>query len=43
MYGLSCDLHGSDNLFLWAYVTVEDLGDLVPAGLDGAADPVDLL
>ena len=43
MLCFSCDLHGADNFILGTGVAVEDLGDLVPAGLDGAADPVYLL
>ena len=40
---LSLDLHGPDDLLLWVGVAVQDVGDLVPAGLDGGADPLHLL
>ena len=40
MLGLSCDLHRADNFILRTGVAVQDLGDLVPAGLDGGADSV---
>ena len=43
MYSLSSYLHGPDNLILRADVAVEDLCDLVPAGLDGGADSIYLL
>ena len=41
--GFPLDLHGPDDLILRVDVTVEDVSDLIPAGLDGAADPVHLL
>ena len=40
MLSLSCDLQGADNFILRTGVAVQDLGDLVPAGLDGGADSV---
>ena len=43
MLGLSCDLQGADNFILRTGVAVEDLGDLVPASLDGGADSVNFL
>ena len=43
MDSLSCYLHGPDNLILRADIAVEDLCNLVPAGLDGGADSVNLL
>ena len=41
--GLALDLHGPDDLLLGVGVAVQDVGDLVPAGLDGRADPLHLL
>ena len=43
MLGLSCDLQGADDLVLRTGVAVQDLCDLVPAGLDGGADSIYLL
>ena len=43
MLSLSCDLHRADNFILRTGVAVEDLGDLVPASLDGGADSVNFL
>ena len=40
MQCFSCDLQGADNFILRTGVAVQDLGDLVPAGLDGGADSV---
>ena len=40
MLGLPCDLQGADNFILRTGVAVQNLGDLVPAGLDGGADSV---
>ena len=40
MLCLSCDLHGADNFILRTGVAVQDLCDLIPAGLDGGADSV---
>ena len=40
MHCISCDLQGADNFILRTGVAVQDLGDLIPAGLDGGADSV---
>ena len=43
MQCFSCDLQGADNFILRTGVAVQDLGDLVPAGLDGGADSINFL
>ena len=43
MLSLSCDLHGADDFILRTGVAVQDLCDLIPAGLDGGADSVNFL
>ena len=40
---LSLNLHGSDNLVLGVDIAVQNVTDLIPAGLDGGADAVNLL
>ena len=40
MLCFSCDLHGADDFVLRTGVAVQDLGDLIPAGLDGGADSI---
>ena len=40
MHCFSCDLQRADNFILRTGVAVQNLGDLVPAGLDGGADSI---